>query len=201
MKDFKIVLFILVVFIVGFLLPINSAFASPVQDQLKNTIDNILEILRNPALKADEKQEQRRDLLRTTIHEKFSFAKMSQLSLARHWRKRSDQEKKEFIDMFGQLLEETYIAKIESYTDEKVIYVKEFVKKKKALIYTKIITDTIEIPIDYRMYQTKTENWMVYDIVIEGVSLVGNYRSQFDQILQKDSYEKLIEDLKRKLDK
>ena len=201
MKDFKIVLFILVFFIVGFLFPINSSFASPVQDQLKNTIDNILKILRDPSLKADEKQEQRRALLRKTIHEKFSFAKMSQLSLARHWRERSDQEKKEFIDMFGQLLEETYISKIESYTDEKVIYVKEFVKKKKALIYTKIITDTIEVPIDYRMYQTKKEIWMVYDIVIEGVSLVGNYRSQFDQILQKDSYEKLVEDLKKKLDK
>jgi len=201
MKDSKIVLCILVFFVVGFLFPINSAFASPVQDQLKNTIDNILKILRDPSLKADEKKEQRRSLLRTTIHEKFSFAKMSQLSLARHWRKRSDLEKKEFIEMFGQLLEETYISKIESYTNEKVIYVKEFVKKKKALIYTKIITDTIEVPIDYRMYQTKKGIWMVYDIVIEGVSLVGNYRSQFDQILQKDSYEKLIEDLKTKLDK
>ncbi len=202
MKNLKTVLFkniFIVFFVIGFLFPINSAFSSPVQDQLKNTIDNILQILRDPSFKGEEKKEQKRALLSKTIHEKFSFAKMSQLSLARHWRKRSDQEKKEFIEIFGQLLEETYISKIESYTDEKIIYIKEFVKKKRAIIYTKIVTNTIEVPIDYRMYQTKKDNWMVYDIVIEGVSLVGNYRSQFDQILQKNSYEKLIEDLKKKL--
>ena len=201
MKDFKIFVSIFVFFTVGFLFPINTVFASPVQDQLQTAIDNILTILRDPALKGDAQTEQRRALLRKIIHEKFSFAKMSQLSLAKHWRKRNEQEKKEFIDLFGQLLEETYISKIESYTDEKVIYVKEFVRKKKAQIDTKIITDTIEIPITYRMYKTKKGDWLVYDIVIEGVSLVRNYRSQFDQVLKRDSYEKLLKDLKAKLDK
>ncbi len=138
--------------------------------------------------------------LRKVINERFSFAKMSQLSLGRHWKKRSDEEKKVFIDLFGQLLEETYISKIEAYTDEKVIFVKEYVKKKKAQINTKIVTQTIEIPIDYRMYNAKDGFWLVYDLVIEGVSLVGNYRSQFDQMLQKDSYEKLVEELKKKVD-
>lgn len=103
--------------------------------------------------------------------------------------------------MFGQLLEDTYVSKIEAYTDEKVIYVKEFVKKKKAMVYTKIVTQTIEIPIDYRLYKTKSGDWRVYDLVIEGVSLVGNYRSQFDQMLQKGSYAKLVENLKNKLEK
>ena len=79
------------------------------------------------------------------------------------------------------------------------MYVKEFVQKKKAQVNTKIVTDTVEIPIDYRLYRTKTGSWMVYDLVIEGVSLVGNYRSQFDQILQSDSYEKLVEELKKKI--
>ena len=80
-----------------------------------------------------------------------------------------------------------------------MVFVKEFVKKRKAQIYTKVVTDTVEIPIDYRMFRKKDGTWMVYDIVIEGVSLVGNYRSQFDQSLQKGSYEDLVRDLKTKV--
>ncbi len=198
MKRFRII--ILALLVLWLFIPVKNTLASPVQDQLKVTIDNVLEILRDQSLKGDEKREEKKESLRRVIHEKFSFAKMSQLSLARHWKKRSDEEKKAFIEMFGQLLEEIYISKIDDYTDEEVVYVKEFVRGKKAQVYTKIITDTVEIPIDYRMYQTEDGKWMVYDLVIEGVSLVGNYRSQFDQILRKESYEKLVEDLKKKLD-
>jgi len=198
MKLFKYIF--LVIFAVCVFLPVHSVYASPVQDLLKNTVDQILEILRDPALKGEDATEKRRASLRNVINERFSFAKMSQLSLARHWKKRSNEEKKEFIKLFGQLLEDTYISKIEAYTDEEVVYVKEFVKKKKAQINTKIVTQTVEIPIHYRMYQTKKGSWMVYDLVIEGVSLVGNYRSQFDQILQKDTYEELLEVLKKKID-
>lgn len=197
MKLFK---FVFLVFFIGLLfLPNYHAYASPVQDQLKITIDKILGILRDPSLKGEEQAEKRRESLSKVIHERFSFAKMSQLSLGRHWKKRSDEEKKVFIELFGQLLEEIYISKIEAYTDEKIVYVKEYVKKKKAQVNTKIITQTIEIPIDYRMYNTKG-SWLVYDLVIEGVSLVGNYRSQFDQILKKDTYEKLVEELRKKVD-
>ncbi len=174
--------------------------ASPIQDKLKASIDQILSILRDPDLKGEENTQKRRELLREVINQRFSFAKMSQLSLARHWKKRTDEEKKNFVVLFGQLLEDTYISKIESYTDEEVVFVKELIKKKKAQINTKIITETVEIPIDYRMYKTKSGDWMVYDMVIEGVSLVGNYRTQFDQILQKESYDKLVADLKKKTD-
>ena len=198
MKRFRII--ILALLVLWFFIPVKNILASPVQDQLKVTIDNVLEILRDQSLKGDEKREEKKESLRRVIHERFSYAKMSQLSLARHWSKRSDEEKKVFIELFGQLLEEIYISKIDNYTDEEVVYVKEFVRGKKAQVYTKIITDTVEIPIDYRMYQTEDGKWMVYDLVIEGVSLVGNYRSQFDQILRKESYEKLVEDLKKKLD-
>ncbi len=198
MKRFRII--ILAFLVISFFIPVNKTLASPVQDQLKGTIDNVLEILRDNSLNGDGKREEKIKSIRRILHERFSFAKMSQLSLARHWKKRSNEEKKAFIEMFGQLLEEIYVSKIDIYTDEKVVYVKEFVRGKKAQVYTKIITDTVEIPIDYRMYKTKDGKWMVYDLVIEGVSLVGNYRSQFDQILQKDPYEKLVENLKKKLD-
>ncbi len=198
MKHFKKV--VLIFFAICILSPVNNVYASPVQEKLKASIDQILEILKDPSLKGDEAKEKRRDALRNVIYERFSFAKMSQLSLARHWKKRSDEEKENFIELFGQLLEETYVSKMETYTDEKIVYIKEFVKKKKAQIKTKVIAESVEIPIDYRMYQTKEGDWMVYDMVIEGVSLVGNYRSQFDQIMQKDTFEKLMEDLKKKLD-
>jgi len=198
MKQFKYV--VLVLFAVGIFFSINTArAASSVQDQLKVTLDQILEILRDQSIKGDIGTEKRREALRKLIYEKFSFAKMSQLSLARHWRDRSEEEKKVFIELFGKLLEQTYVSKIEAYTNERVVFVKEFVQDRKAQVNTKIVTDTIEIPIDYRLYQETDGTWMVYDVVIEGVSLVGNYRSQFDQILQKDSYEKLIETLKEKI--
>lgn len=198
MKRFGLVVFVL--FAVCVFFPVNNAGASSVQDQLKTTIDKVMQILSDPSLKREESTEKRRASLRKVIHERFSFAKMSQLSLARHWKQRSDEEKKAFIELFGQLLEDTYVSKIETYTNEKVIYVKEFVKKKKAQVYTKVVTDTVEIPIDYRLYQTTDGSWMVYDMVIEGVSLVGNYRSQFDQILRKNPYEKLVEELKNKME-
>ena len=190
---------ILVFFAVCVFLPANYGEAASVQDELKITIDKILDILRDPLLKGEDLAEKRRAAIRKVIQEKFSFEKMSQLTLARHWKQRSDAEKKVFIDLFGQLLEETYVSKVETYTDERVVFVKEYVKKNKAQVDTKIITDTIEIPIDYRLYQKKDGSWMVYDLVIEGVSLVGNYRSQFDQILQKNSYDNLVEELKKKI--
>ncbi len=199
MKQFKTVFFVLLaIFIFS---PLNNTAASPAQDQLKGSIDNILETLRDPSLKGDENRENRRASLRKIIYKRFSFAKMSQLCLGRHWRKRSDEEKKVFIEMFGQLLEESYVSRIESYKDETVVFLKEDMRGNKAKVYTKIITDTIEIPMDYRMYKREDGQWMVYDLVVEGVSLVGNYRSQFDQILHRDPYEKLVETIKKKLAK
>ncbi len=197
----KFLKLILVIAVFCLFIPTHQAMASSVTDQLKTTIGKILEILKDPSLKGDESTDKRRELLRETINEKFSFAKMSQLSLGKHWKERSDEEKKEFTKLFGQLLEDTYISKLEVYTDEIIVYTKEVVKKKKAQVNTQIVTDGVEIPLDYRLYKLKDDSWMVYDMVIEGVSLIGNYRSQFDQKLKKNSFAKLVEELKKKIDK
>ncbi len=178
----------------------GTVLASPVKDQLKTSIDNILNVLKDPAYKGEANTEKRRQTLRVIINERFSFKKMSQLSLGKYWKQRSAQEKEEFVKLFSHLLEDAYVSKIEGYTDEKVIFTKELIKKKKAQVNTKIVTDTVEIPIDYRLFQGKNGSWQVYDMVIEGVSLVGNYRSQFSQILEKDSYAELIKTLKKKID-
>jgi phospholipid transport system substrate-binding protein len=172
--------------------------ASPAQEQLKQSIDAILEVLRNPELKADSQKENRRVTLEKIVEDRFDFEKMSQLSLARQWKERSASEKSEFVALFGQLLKDTYISKMEGYTDEKVVFLNERIRKKKAQIDTKIITQTVEIPINYRMFTRKNDQWMVYDMVIEGVSLIGNYRSQFRQMLEKGSFEELMAKLKKK---
>ncbi len=174
------------------------ASASPAQDQLKQTIDSVMQVLNNPELKGEAQKEKRREVLGKIVEERFDFKKMSQLSLARHWKERTEPERQEFVALFGRLLKDTYISKMEGYTDEKVIFLKERIKKKKAQIDTKIITQTVEIPINYRMFTKKKDQWMVYDVVIEGVSLIGNYRSQFGQMLEKDSFEDLMEKLKKK---
>lgn len=198
MKQLKITLTTL--FALSLLVLAGPAAASPVQDQLKASIDQLLDILRDPQYKGDDCLDKRRAALRTVIYERFSFKKMAQLSLGKNWKKRTDEEKDTFSKLFGQLLEDTYVTKIEAYTNEKVVYTKELVKKKKAQVNTKIITESVEIPIDYRLYKAKDGKWMVYDMVIEGVSLVGNYRSQFSQILQNDSFDVLVKELEKKLD-
>ncbi len=198
MKRFKIIFFILLFAFV--FIPTQITSASPVQEQLKKTIDQILDILSDPGFAGNENADSRRQALRNVVSQRFSFKKMSQLCLAKHWKPRSEEEKTTFTNMFGQLLENTYISKVESYTNEEVVYVKEYVKKKKAQVNTRIITSAVEIPIDYRLYQTRDGSWMIYDLIIEGVSLVRNYRSQFNEILQKNSFDVLLEELRKKTD-
>jgi len=191
----KIWLILIVIFIFS---SVGGASASPARDQLKQSIDSILAVLKNPEFKSESQKEKRRDMLGKIVEERFDFEKMSQLSLARYWKERTQDEKSEFVALFGRLLKDTYITKMEGYTDEKIIFLKERRKKKKVQINTKIITQTIEIPINYRMFTRENDLWMVYDVVIEGVSLIGNYRSQFGQILERDSFEELMDKLKKK---
>lgn len=177
--------------------PAATSLSSPAQEQLKATIDEILSVLKDDTLKGDA--EKRRQALRDVIYVRFDFPKMAQLSLAKHWKQRTPEERETFTKLFSQLLEDTYVTKIEAYTNEKVVYVKERIKKKKAQVDTKIVTDTVEIPIDYRMYAAAEDQWRVYDLVIEGVSLVANYRSQFKQMMDSGSFDDLVKKLEQKL--
>lgn len=190
--------FFLICFFMCTLIFTMPVLASPAQEQLKASIDKILLILKDPSLKGEEKVTQRRQALRCAIDERFSFKKMSQFSLARHWKTISPVQQEKFVELFGKLLEETYVSKIESYTNEKIEYTGESVSKKKAKIYSQVIADDIKIPIEYRMFKASKDNWMIYDMLIEGISLIKNYRTQFDDILQKDSFEELLEELQKR---
>jgi len=167
-------------------------------ERIRETTDKILAIVTDPALKEPAKERQRRDLIRKTVLEMCDWEEMSRRSLGRHWAQRSEQEKKEFVHLYGQLLERTYIDKVEGYSGEEVSYVGERVDGDYAEVELRIVTKkNTEIPVVYKL-RTKDQKWQAYDMVIEGVSLVNNYRTQFSDIIAKSSFEGLMKKLREK---
>jgi len=177
-----------------------AAPGSPTE-QVKETVDKVIETLKNKELKKPSKAEERRAILRRTVGDRFDFEEMSKRTLSIHWQRRTPEERKEFVSLFSDLLERTYVNKIESYTDEKVVYGEENIEGDYAVVKTKIITSAnVEVPIDYKLFK-KSPKWVAYDVVIEGVSLVNNYRTQFNKIIRSQSYEELVKRLRAKQEK
>jgi len=162
-------------------------------DQVRGTIDRVLEILKKKELQAKEKRAERRALLRGEISKAFDFDEMAKRSLGPPWRQRTQEERKEYVTLFRQVLENSYLGKIEAYQGEKIRYMKDSVEEGRiATVETFIVTGKgQEIPVNYRMVKERTD-WRVYDVVIEEISLVNNYRSQFGGILQRSSFEDLL---------
>ena len=143
---------------------------------------------------------ERKRLIRQVIDERFNWEEMARRTLARHWRQRTEEERKEFVDLYGKLLERTYLDKVEGYSGEKVVYEGDQIDGDYASVLVKIFTQQqTEIPTEYRV-KRKGDDWLVYDISIEGVSLINNYRSQFNSIIVKSSYKDLIKKLKKKVE-
>ncbi|GAQ94977.1 phospholipid transport system substrate-binding protein [Thermodesulfovibrio aggregans] len=191
----KLAIFLIITF---FTVSFAFAVVSP-KEQIKKTVDNVISILKDPKYKGQKKAQQRRAALRAEISKVFDFEEMAKRSLGVYWKDRTPQERKEFVELYKDLLERSYSGKIESYTDEEVIYTDEKIENGKfAEVKTKIITkERKEIPINYRLYFNGNE-WKVYDVVIEGVSLVSNYRSQFNKIIRTYSYQELVKRMKTK---
>ena len=174
------------------------ALAGEPREEVESSISRVLEVLKDPALKGEEHQEARRKKMREIIHIRFDFAEMGKRSLAREWRKRSPEEKKEFVDVFSRLLEDSYVSKIEAYSNEKIVYHTERKEEKYAEVKSKVVPKSgRDIAIDYRLHKTP-EGWRVYDVVIEGVSLVANYRRQFKRLIRRSSYKELLARLETK---
>lgn len=177
------------------LLPALSTAGAPTE-QIRGTIDRTIGILKDPALSGKDKKEERRDLLRKEIEPAFDFQEMSKRSLGANWRDRTPEERDRFIGLFRELLENSYLGKIESYRGEEIRYGKETVDGPYAQVKTFVVTTRgQEIPVDYRLF-SDGGRYRVYDVVIEGISLVNNYRSQFNSILQKSSFAELMEKLR-----
>ncbi len=184
----------------GFLVLVAAprASAGAPTDQLKTHIDQVIKILEDPELKVDGKVKERRAAVRKVANEIFDFAETAKRSLARHWPGRTDMEREEFVGLFGDLLERSYISKIELYGGEKILYVGERIDGDVATVSTKITTKQgAEVPIDYRMLR-HGDGWMVYDLSFEGVGLISNYRTQFNKIIQTSSYAELVKKMKTK---
>ncbi|MBI5639918.1 MAG: ABC transporter substrate-binding protein, partial [Nitrospirae bacterium] len=177
----------------------RSAFAGEATEQVRQTVDTVMDVLKDQELKKPEKKEQRRKKIREVVDRRFDFEEMAKRSLALHWAKRTPEERKEFVALYSDLLQNTYIRKIERYENEKVAYLSEKADGPYAVVKTNIITTKeVTIPVDYKIFR-KEGKWEVYDIVIEGVSLVNNYRSQFGQIIGSGSYEELVKRLRNKM--
>lgn len=177
----------------------SSIAGGPIED-VRKTTDKLIAIVSDPAMKSADRAAERAWRIRKAVDERFDWKEMSKRSLARHWKKRTEREKEEFIDLFGKLLERTYLDKVEGYSGEKVLYVGERVDGNYGLVVVKIVTrkDT-EILVKYKL-KKKGSEWLVYDISIEGISLVNNYRKQFNSIMTRSSYEDLIKKLRRKVE-
>jgi phospholipid transport system substrate-binding protein len=167
-------------------------------DQVRQTVDKLLTTLNDPQLKGEQKKNERRQKLKEVLYQRFDFTEMAKRSLGAEWRRRTPQEQKEFVSLFTDLLERSYLDKIEAYSGEKVLYLKEREDGNYAEVETKIVDKNgQEYSLDYRLHKVNGD-WRVYDVVIEDVSLVGNYRSQFSRVLAKSSFDELLKTMKEK---
>jgi phospholipid transport system substrate-binding protein len=183
------------VLLLGFALP---GWGGEPTEKIRQTTDRILSIVKDPVLQGPSKAGEKRKMIRLAVDERFNWEEMAQRSLARHWTQRTPEEKKEFTRLFGDLLENTYLNKVEGYSGEKVLYEGESVDGDYAVVKIKIVTQkNVDVPVEYRL-KKEPKDWLVYDISIEGVSLVNNYRSQFNSIISQSSYGNLVKKLKEK---
>jgi phospholipid transport system substrate-binding protein len=179
---------------------IPEARAGAATDQLKGAIDRVVRTVEDPVLRSADKTPERRREVRVVANEIFDFGEIARRSLGRHWQSLSDQQRTEFVALFADLLERSYISKIELYGGEKIAYASERVDGELATVATKILTkNSTEVPIDYRLLR-RGDRWLVYDVSIEGVSLVSNYRTQFNKIIQTTSYNDLVQKMRTKQD-
>ena len=182
------------------LLVARDAVAGVPTDQLRGSIDLVLKIVTDPELKKEARTEERRRRIRAVVNQIFDFTEISQRSLGRHWPARTPAEREQFVALFGDLLENAYITKIESYSGEKIEYPGDVIDGDLAIVKTRIVTkQQTEIPIDYRMF-LNGGRWAVYDVSIEGISLIGNYRTQFNAVIQRSGFPDLVAKLKTKQD-
>lgn len=173
----------------------SQAFATPTDD-VKKVVDEVVRIVADKDMKKNDPK--RRQLLKKTISQIFDYNEMAQRSLGKHWKERTPAEKKQFSELFATLLENSYGGKIESYNNEKIVYIKENVDGDHAEVKSKVVTTKRdEFTLDYRLIN-KNGKWTVYDVVIEGVSLVSNYRSQFNRIITANGYPELVKKLQGK---
>ncbi len=176
----------------------GSAHAGVPTDQIKATVDKAVAVLKDPRLRPAAKVKERRDQLKQILFARFDFTEMAKRALGSNWRRRTPQEQEEFVRLFTDILEAAYADIIESYSDEKIVYVNERIDGGFADVGSKLLTQKgEEYSIHYKAHMVGNE-WKVYDVVAENISLVNNYRSQFNRVIANSSYEELVRRLQDK---
>jgi phospholipid transport system substrate-binding protein len=178
----------------------SQSLAGPATDSVKGTIDQVLRVLQDKEMKKPDRVDERRQIIEKTIGDRFSWDEMAKRTLGTQWAKLTDKQRQEFVDLFRTLLTNTYIDRIENYAGEQVQYLNERLQDGFAEVRTKIASGKAEYPMDYRLLN-KSGEWRVYDIVLDGVSLVANYRGQFNKILHSSGYDDLVQKLRTKSEK
>jgi phospholipid transport system substrate-binding protein len=180
------------------LLSSGAAVAGVPTDQLRTSIDQVIKLLEDPALKAEGAAAERRAALRRVASETFDFQETARRALGRHWQGLSEAERQEFTELFADLLERAYVSRIEQYSGEKITYAGDAIEPggQMATVRTKFsLKNGSDVPVDYRMLK-RDDRWRVYDVSVEGISLVANYRSQFNRVIETSSYRELVQRLK-----
>jgi phospholipid transport system substrate-binding protein len=178
----------------------SQSLAGPATEAVKGTIDQVLRVLQDKEMKKPDRVDERRQIIEKTIGDRFSWEEMAKRTLGTQWAKLTDKQRQEFVDLFRTLLTNTYIDRIENYAGEQVQYLNERLQDGFAEVRTKIASGKAEYPMDYRLLN-KSGEWRVYDIVLDGVSLVANYRGQFNKILHSSGYDDLVQKLRTKSEK
>jgi len=193
----KTVAFIIIVFL---MVPL-CVYAGPPLEAVKTQVNKVMDVLRDSALKGESGKKVKREKIRNISANMFDYTELSKRTLGQNWSKLNAGQQTEFLGLYKTLLEDAYADKIITYTDEKVVFGKETtLSEKTAEVQTTIITKKADIPINYRVIQ-KGSDWKVYDVVIEGVSLVSNYRNQFKEILLNKTPDALLDTLRKKVGK
>lgn len=182
------------------LLSVFSVAAGEPTDRIKKTTDKLIEIVTNAEFAEPEKKKERDKAVRAAVDEVFDWEAFSQRALGRHWKMLEAEDKTEFVKIFGELLEHTYMDKTSQYSGEKIEYLEEKIDGKYGVVKAIVITkDKKEVAVDYRI-KNKSGEWFVYDLNVEGVSLVKNYRIQFNSIIMKSSFDELKKRLYAKVE-
>jgi len=168
--------------------------------QLRKSIDEILVILQSEELKTSEKKDERKKLILDVVNRMFDFRAMARSSLGQNWNGLTAEEQDKFVGLFASLIEQRYIGKIDAYNNQEIIYKDQLIRKNKARVYTAIIDKDLEIPIDYSLQKSQGK-WLIRDLKIEKVSLIANYRRDFNSIMRKEQFAGLVEKITEQLDK
>jgi phospholipid transport system substrate-binding protein len=175
------------------------AFAGVPLDTVKSNVNSVLEVLRDPKLKGEAGRKAKEQRVQAAAEKLFDFVELSKRTLGLSWNNFTPEQRKEFVQLFENVLKDAYVEKITAYTNEQVNFTKEMALSETTVeVQSVVITKGSQIPIDYRVIKKETE-WRVYDVVIEGVSLINNYRTQFREILGNNPPEKLLEALRKKV--